>query len=146
MTNEEPLMDDEQAGDAVAKYLEDNPELLQGIVPEHDLWPAIESRISARVIPMSVRQPRAAHRSFRWVPMLIAASALVAASAGITYVLTSRSAVTGNTSGSIAATSPITTTDTHTTTPVTQSGTGAGTGAVAVAHNEIGRASCRETV
>lgn len=91
MTNEEPLMDDEQAGDAVARYLEENPELLQGIVPEHDLWPAIEGRISARVIPMSARPARSHRRAFGWVPILIAASALVVASAGITYVLTTRS-------------------------------------------------------
>lgn len=89
MTNEDPLMDDEQAGDAVAKYLEENPELLQGIVPEHDLWPAIESRISARVIPMSAA-PRAARRVVGWIPALIAASALVVGSAGITYVVTTR--------------------------------------------------------
>lgn len=89
MINEDSLMDDEQAGDAVAKYLEENPELLQGIVPEHDLWPAIESRISARVIPMSAA-PRAARRSLGWMPTLIAASALIAGSAGITYVVTTR--------------------------------------------------------
>jgi hypothetical protein len=95
MTNEDPLMDDEQAGDAVAKYLEENPELLQGIVPAHDLWPAIESRISARVIPMQATTVRVARRSLGWMPMLIAASALVVASAGITYVLTARTGSTG---------------------------------------------------
>jgi len=92
MTNGDPLMDDEQVGDAVAKYLEDNPELLQGIVPAHDLWPAIEGCISAHVIPMSVPPAHVARRSVGWIPMLIAASALVAASAGITYVLTTRKA------------------------------------------------------
>jgi hypothetical protein len=95
MTNEDPLMDDEQAGDAVAKYLEENPELLQGIVPAHDLWPAIESRISARVIPMQATTVHVARRSLGWMPMLIAASALVVASAGITYVLTTRAGSTG---------------------------------------------------
>jgi hypothetical protein len=100
MTNEEPLMNDEEAGDAVAKYLGEHPELLQGIVPAHDLWPAIESRISARVIPIPARPARAARKSFGWVPMLIAASALVAASAGITYVLTTRSVVQ---SGAVAS-------------------------------------------
>ena len=79
-------------------------------MPEHDLWPAIESRISARVIPMAARPERAAHKSFRWVPMLIAASALVAASAGITYVLTTRSAVQGGAVGAVASTA---TTDTQ---------------------------------
>lgn len=115
MTNEEPLMDDEQAGDAVARYLEENPELLQGIVPEHDLWPAIESRISARVIPMAPRPARAAGKSFGWVPMLIAASALIAASTGITYVLTTRSAAQNGTAATVASTAAITpaTTDTQ---------------------------------
>jgi hypothetical protein len=133
MTNDEPLMDDEQAGDAVAKYLEENPELLQGIVPEHDLWPAIESRISARVIPMPARPARAARKSFGWVPMLIAASALVAATAGVTYVLTTRSAVpSGAVASNVAHTPAITPaiTDTqsdvveHGATPATQSRAG----------------------
>ncbi|MFI5239302.1 MAG: hypothetical protein ACHQQP_05780, partial [Gemmatimonadales bacterium] len=90
MMNEDPLMDDEQAGDAVARYLEENPELLQGIVPTHDLWPAIESRISARVIPMSTQTLRRVRRTTGWIPTLIAASALIAGTAGITYVLTTR--------------------------------------------------------
>jgi len=108
MTNEDPLMDDEQAGDAVAKYLGENPELLQGIVPAHDLWPAIENRISARVIPMQATTVRVARRSLGWMPMLIAASALVVASAGITYVLTTRAGSAGSAGvpgvqGSVAA-------------------------------------------
>lgn len=99
MTDEDAFMDDEQAGDAVARYFEDNPELLQGIVPAHDLWPSIESRISARVIPISavpanVARTRAG-RMLGWIPMLAAASALIAASAGITYVLTNRAATQG---------------------------------------------------
>ena len=102
MTNEDQLMDDEQTGDAVAKYFADNPELLQGIVPVHDLWPEIESRISARVIPMSARPARVARKSLGWIPMLIAASALVVASAGVTYVLTRR-ATHDDVPGSIAS-------------------------------------------
>jgi hypothetical protein len=106
MNNEDPLMDDEQAGDAVAGYLEENPELLQGIVPEHDLWPAIESRISARVIPMQVplqgplqgpsRKLRAVRAPMGWIPTLIAASALIAGTAGITYVVTMRANAPGS--------------------------------------------------
>ncbi len=105
ITNEDPLMDDEEAGDAVAKYLEDNPELLQGMVPVHDLWPAIESRISARVIPISIAPVRVTHRSPGWMPMLLAASALVVASAGITYVLSTRGATVSTAPGSVASTS-----------------------------------------
>lgn len=107
MTNEDPIMNDDQVEEAVAKYLEDNPELLQGIVPEHDLWPSIESRISARVIPMSARPAHAVRKSWRWVPMLIAASALVVASAGITYVLTKRATLPNGASGAIASTSTV---------------------------------------
>ncbi|MEO8946110.1 MAG: hypothetical protein ABI338_06385 [Gemmatimonadaceae bacterium] len=110
MTNEDPLMGDEQVEESVAKYLEDNAELLEGIVPEHDLWPAIESRITARVIPMSVRSARIGGRSWGWVPMLIAASALVVASAAVTYVLTARSSLRGGGSAAVATTQPAPTT------------------------------------
>ena len=91
MTNEDPIMDNEQAGEAVARYLEENPELLNGIAPSRDLWPAIEGRISTRLLPIAREHARGrvGHRKFGWLPVLIAASALVAASAGITYVLTS---------------------------------------------------------
>ncbi|MEO6866196.1 MAG: hypothetical protein ABI229_12130 [Gemmatimonadaceae bacterium] len=104
ITNEDPLMDDGEAGDAVAKYLEDNPDLLQGIVPVHNLWPAIESRISARAIPISAAPVRVTHRSLGWMPMLLAASALIAASAGITYVLSTRGATVSTRPGSVAST------------------------------------------
>ena len=93
MTDDDSMMSDEQSGDAVARYLEEHPELMQEIVPEHDLWPAIESRISARVIPMAAARAPAIHRAgarMRWIPMLIAASALIAGTAGITYVVTER--------------------------------------------------------
>ncbi|MEO6924796.1 MAG: hypothetical protein ABI142_13295, partial [Bryocella sp.] len=93
MTDEDPIMNEAQAGDAVARYLEEHPELLQDVVPEHDLWPAIENRISARVIPIAaagVPKVRRAGGSMRWIPMLIAASALVASTAGITYLVTER--------------------------------------------------------
>jgi hypothetical protein len=108
MTNEDPIMDDEQAGEAVAKYLEYNPELLQGIVPSHDLWPAIESRIAARVVPMQSDSARAARkgaawRTWGWVPMLAAASTIAVASAGITYVFARRGAMRGDASTFVAS-------------------------------------------
>jgi hypothetical protein len=138
MTNEEPIMDDEQAGEAVARYLEDNPELLQGIVPEHDLWPAIESRISARVVSISAAPVRVARRSPGWMPMLIAASALIAGSAGITYVLTTHSTAAGVAAGSAAATTAATPSS-----PLNDSGALPATqtvqpqaGTTAVAHND----------
>jgi hypothetical protein len=98
MMDREPLMSDEQAGEAVARYLEENPELLQGLAPERDLWPNIESRISARVLPMSTRVSQTVsqavsqttRRRAGWIPALLAASALIAATASVTYVLTTR--------------------------------------------------------
>ncbi len=125
MTDEDPIMNDDQVEEAVAKYLEDNPELLQGIVPEHDLWPAIESRISARIIPMSAKPAHAARRAaWGWLPMLAAASALVVASAGITYVLTTRGSSRAGVSNTVASTSTVGSVNVHrpvidTTTPST---------------------------
>ncbi|MDQ2891234.1 MAG: hypothetical protein M3R65_11890 [Gemmatimonadota bacterium] len=105
MKNDDSLMDDEQAGDVVARYFEDNPQLLENIAPERDLWPAIDDRISAPVLPMvrpahhRFNQP---HRTLGWIPTLVAASALVAGSAGITYVLTERAAPPATSAGRTA--------------------------------------------
>jgi hypothetical protein len=136
MTDMDPLMDDEQAGEAVAKYLEDHPELLQGITPANDLWPAIESRISARVIPMSQRPVHASRRSLGWIPTLIAASGLIVASAGVTYVLTKRGAAPYETSGSVASngvTAPSTTTAAPSDTQTVQTRPAE----TSVAHNDV---------
>lgn len=92
MTNEDPIMGEEQVADAVARYFEENPELVTELAPAHDLWPAIESRISAHILPMASPAP-AAWRKFDipvWAPALLAASLLIVASAGVTYVLTTR--------------------------------------------------------
>ena len=149
MTNEDPLMDDEQAGEAVAKYLEDNPELLHGIVPAHDLWPAIENRISARVIPISASttgtasQLRVARRPLGWIPMLLAASALIAASAGITYVLTTHSATPSAGPGSVASASTATQPVTQVIQP-SQSATDAAHDDVPAPHNDDAPVIVRE--
>jgi len=105
MMNEDPLMNDEQTADSVAKYFEDTPELLNGIVPQRDLWPAIENRISARVLPLSAPASQRSRRKFGgWIPTLIAASALIAGTAGITYIITSRAvAPTPATNGVLAS-------------------------------------------
>ncbi|MEO7102928.1 MAG: hypothetical protein ABI311_05930 [Gemmatimonadaceae bacterium] len=96
MIDEDPLMNDEQTAESVAKLFEENPELLHGIVPQHDLWPAIESRISARVLPMSTPASRQSRRlTGGWIPTLIAASALIAGTAGITYIIMSRASAPG---------------------------------------------------
>jgi hypothetical protein len=101
--SDDPIMSGEEAEEAVARYLDENPELLDGFVPAHDLWPAIESRISARVIPITA-VPARSRRNTGWLPMLIAASALVAGSAGITYVLTTRAASQGASPATVATT------------------------------------------
>ena len=96
MMDQDPLMNDEQTADSVAKYFEDNPELLNGIVPQRDLWPAIGNRISARVLPLAAPASHRSRRMFgKWIPTLIAASALIAGTAGITYIVTSRSNTPG---------------------------------------------------
>src|SRR5215210_5829098 len=65
---------------------------LPDLVPARDLWEGIEARITAPVIPLA-RPERP--RRFAAVWMGIAAAALVAATAGITYQLTSRSLRSG---------------------------------------------------
>jgi hypothetical protein len=76
------------------RYFDEHPELLDGIEPEHDLWPGIESRIEARVLPLAAKPRVEVHttrRRFTWLPTVAAAAALVVTTAGITYVLTRRS-------------------------------------------------------
>jgi len=137
MMNEDPIMNDEQAEEAVAKFLEDNPELLRGIVPERDLWPSIESRISARVIPMSARSAGAATRVWGWLPMLAAASALVVASAGITYVFTSRAASHRDAPGATASTSTIHGAPDSNSTTATKQVASSGPAEAAIAHDDV---------
>ncbi len=91
------LMNDEAVEDAVLEYLNANSHLIQGIAPTRDLWPEIESRISAPVLPLGataasrVGMQRVHHGKPRWtswVPMAAAAAVLISASASVTYVLT----------------------------------------------------------
>jgi hypothetical protein len=62
---------------------------LPDMVPSRDLWQGIEARIAAPVIPLAARP----ERQRRFVPawMGIAAAALIASTAGITYMLTAHS-------------------------------------------------------
>jgi len=75
---------------------------LPELVPARDLWEGIEARIAAPVIPMA-RPERPRRFAHAW--MGIAAAALVVATAGITYQLTSRSLHSGP-DALIARTSP----------------------------------------
>lgn len=60
--------------------------------PPRDLWAGIESRIGTRVTPLGAPSARRAAR--RPWPLAIAAAALIALTAGTTYLLTARSSAT----------------------------------------------------
>jgi len=75
---------------------------LPELVPARDLWEGIEARIAAPVIPLA-RPERPKRFAPAW--MGVAAAALVVATAGITYQLTSRSLRSGP-DARIARTSP----------------------------------------
>jgi hypothetical protein len=62
---------------------------LPDMVPSRDLWQGIEARIAAPVIPLAARPERQRRFSPAW--MGIAAAALIASTAGITYMLTANS-------------------------------------------------------
>jgi anti-sigma factor RsiW len=62
---------------------------LPDLVPSRDLWEGIDARIAAPVIPLSARPER--QRRFAPAWMGVAAAALIVSTAGITYVLTTRS-------------------------------------------------------
>ncbi|HMG11888.1 MAG TPA: zf-HC2 domain-containing protein [Gemmatimonadaceae bacterium] len=59
------------------------------LVPSRDLWLGIESRIAAPVIPLATRPAPQRRMAPAW--MGIAAAALIASTAGITYMLTANS-------------------------------------------------------
>jgi anti-sigma factor RsiW len=59
------------------------------LVPSRDLWQGIESRIAAPVIPLATRPAPQRRMAPAW--MGIAAAALIASTAGITYMLTANS-------------------------------------------------------
>jgi len=73
-------------GDALLAYFDATPDERDGEAPSHDLWPAIESRLSPAVLPFGAR--RTTRRFPAWTSLLLAASVLVAATAGVTYTAT----------------------------------------------------------
>lgn len=87
---DERLMSDEAVEEAVLRYLEESPDLETGLAPERDLWPGIEARIGARVLPLGRESVRAriVRRRPSWLPMAAAAALLVASTSGVTYLLT----------------------------------------------------------
>ncbi len=76
---------------------------LPDLVPARDLWEGIEARIAAPVIPLTARPER--QRRFAPAWMGIAAAALIASTAGITYMLTARSLAPSQ-GGSVAQGTP----------------------------------------
>jgi anti-sigma factor RsiW len=59
------------------------------LVPSRDLWEGIEARIKAPVIPLAARPERQRRFAPAWIG--VAAAALIVSTAGITYMLTTRS-------------------------------------------------------
>jgi len=109
---DERLMSDEAVEEAVLRYLEESPEVVSGIAPSRDLWPGIEARIGARVLPLGrdsgrdTVEVRSIRRRPPWLAMAAAAAVLVASTASVTYVLTKRAASPAQ----VATTSPAVTT------------------------------------
>jgi anti-sigma factor RsiW len=62
---------------------------LPDMAPSRDLWQGIEARIAAPVIPLAARPERQRRLAPAW--MGVAAAALIASTAGITYILTANS-------------------------------------------------------
>ena len=75
------------------------------LVPSRDLWQGIEARIAAPVIPLAARPER--QRRFARAWMGVAAAALIVSTAGITYMLTTRSIGPAQ-SGALAKLTPTT--------------------------------------
>jgi anti-sigma factor RsiW len=69
--------------------IRDEAAALPDLVPSRDLWAGIDARIAAPVIPLSARPERQRRLVPAW--MGIAAAALIASTAGLTYMLTTRS-------------------------------------------------------
>jgi hypothetical protein len=84
--------------------IRDGAAALPDLVPSRDLWAGIEARIAAPVIPLTAPRPE---RHRRMVPawLGIAAAALIVSTAGVTYLLTSRSLRSGVDSRVAVATS-----------------------------------------
>jgi hypothetical protein len=78
---------------------------LPELVPARDLWDGIDARIAAPVIPLAARPERQRRLAPAW--MAVAAAALIASTAGITYVLTARSPGPSH-GGSVAQSIPAT--------------------------------------
>jgi hypothetical protein len=74
--------------DAVLAYFAHTPGALESHAPPRDLWPTIESRLrTGTVIPLHSRRTRAIPQ---WTRLLVAATLLVVATAGVTYRETMR--------------------------------------------------------
>lgn len=77
---------------------------LPDLSPSRNLWPEISARIEPTVVPLGTRPQREAPRI--WIPAAAAAAALVVATAGITYIATSRSLAPSTTTVAAAPQEP----------------------------------------
>ncbi|HYN79877.1 MAG TPA: hypothetical protein VES88_00125 [Gemmatimonadaceae bacterium] len=76
------------------------------LAPSRDLWKGISERIAPAVLPLSVPSRPAMPR--RWIPLAAAAAAaLVIGTAGVTYVVTSRTLVPSARVATVVQESPI---------------------------------------
>jgi hypothetical protein len=73
--------------------IRDEAAALPDLVPSRDLWTGIEARIAAPVIPLTTRPERQRRMVPAWLG--IAAAALIVSTAGVTYLVTSRSLRSG---------------------------------------------------
>ena len=74
--------------------------------PSRDLWSGIEARIQAEVVALPVHREAPAPARLPWRRLAIAASLLVAATAGVTYSLVKQNAaaeLAGNDSSAVSA-------------------------------------------
>ena len=108
------------------------------MAPSRDLWQGIEARIAAPVIPLAARPGRQRRIAPAW--MGIAAAALIASTAGITYMLTTHSLRAGQ-SGAVAVVTP-----SNPARPTSGADSGVPAGSTAPSPTDIGVASPRPGV
>ena len=89
MSNEPELNSPEL--EAIARKAAELPLL----APSRDLWSGIEARIQAQVVALPVHRDVAAPARLPWKRLAIAASLLVAVTAGVTYSIVKRAGSAG---------------------------------------------------
>jgi hypothetical protein len=88
--NDDTKMNDDEL-EAIARSAAELPLL----APSRDLWSGVESRIGTRVVALPVEHTATAPARTSWRRLAVAASLLVAATAGVTYSIMRRGDTTG---------------------------------------------------